>query len=200
MKEFDIIFLNCGLDDTTATDTTVIENLQSYVATGRKIYGSDWAYNFIEQSHPSLIDFYDGDEVDGLGATAETLDEAKVGSRNSDQAVTIDDSGILTYLRENGIIGESDTTASINFDLGSWVVMTETSNTTTDLLSAATLPSGPSDVTDVPIASLYCDTNSNGGIFYGSYHTEIGEATDEDDVQEAILRYMILNGFNACTN
>lgn len=197
MDDYDMILLNCGLNDTLATDEDVIANIQNYIAGGGRIYGSDWAYNFVEQSFPSIIDFYGDDETDGLGDVAETTDVAKDGTSNSAQTVNVDDASILTYLRENDIIEDDATTATVNFDLSSWVVMSEANDGVSVLLSADNLPNGPADVENLPIAVLDCE-EGDGGVFYGSYHTEVGEATDEDDVQEAILRYMILNGFNAC--
>lgn len=199
MDDYDMILLNCGLDDALASDETVQANIAAYVADGGRVYGSDWAYNFIEQTFPSIIDFYGADGTDGLSDTAETEDVAKAGSSNSDQTVNVEDASLLTFLQTNDVIDDAATTASINFNLGSWVVMDTADGDASTLLSADSLENGPSGVEDLPIAVLSCDDSSVGGIFYASYHTEIGTVTDEDDAQEAILRYMILNGFNSCT-
>lgn len=201
MDDYSVILLNCGLDETLSSDATVIANIQDYIENGGHIYASDWAYLFVEEPFPDLLDFYGDTSVDGLGSTAEQ-DEARVGEGSLDQTVNIEDASLLSFLRDEDIVDDTADTATVNFNLGSWVVMSNAADDVTQLLTTDDLASLDNEVlsgnTTIPIAALSCGSSTDGGIFYGSYHTEIGEATDEDSAQEAILRYMILNGFNGC--
>jgi len=200
MDDYAVILLNCGLDESLTVDDTVLTNLQNFVNNGGKIYASDWAYRYLEHAFPALIDFYGDLSTDGLGETIEA-DSARAGASGT-VTVNVEDASVLTYLRENSIIGAADTTADVDFDLSSWVVMSDAAESVTQLLTADAL-TDPADAvlagnTTLPIATLSCDDTAGGGIFYASYHTEISSASDADTAQEAILRYMILNGFNAC--
>lgn len=213
MNDYGVIFLNCGLDETYMDDSnattkeTIIANIQNYIAEGGLIYASDWAYSYLEESFPDLIDFYADTSVDGLGSTAEDSSiltgVARVGEGSLDQTVNIEDDALLSFLRDEDIVADDADTTTVNFNLGGWVVMSDAADGVTQLLTADDIESLDDEVlsgnTTIPITVLSCGDSSDGGIFYGSYHTEIGESTtDGNDAQEAILRYMILNGFNGC--
>ena len=45
LNEYDIIFLNCGINDEWQYGADVTENLRNYVRDGGSVYTSDWAYN-----------------------------------------------------------------------------------------------------------------------------------------------------------
>lgn len=207
MQTYDMIFINCGADDHFASDTTIIQNLQTYIAAGGKVYASDWAYNFIEQSFPSKIEFYgsvedgDGDPLDGLSATPENEDSALVGDINYSTDVTVTDNTLLDYLRTEGLVDDNETDANVIFNLNAWAVMLEVDDTVNTLLSSDEIDVSAYETdalpNEQPVAVLHCDEAALGGFFYGSYHTELG-ITSYDDVQEEILRFLILNGFNTC--
>ena len=73
MAEYDIIFLNCGLDDTLLAEGTyapaALDNLRGFVDAGGSIYASDWAADTVRMTFPGRIQFYA--RLDVLGDAGE---------------------------------------------------------------------------------------------------------------------------------
>lgn len=67
MKQYDIIFINCGLlwgkidRDFKQHQLTILTNIRDYVISGGSLYASDLAHPFIERSLPNLFDFLGND-------------------------------------------------------------------------------------------------------------------------------------------
>jgi hypothetical protein len=94
LSAYDVLFLNCGINTVWMQhEDEVAENLRDFVAGGGSIYASDYAYAFIEQAWPDMVDFHGDDTVYGSafrGATqtveAELLDDTLQGAVGSDHA------------------------------------------------------------------------------------------------------------------
>jgi len=187
------VFFNCGCDESLIADAGVQSALQTYVSNGGNVYASDWAYQYIENTWPDAVDWY-GDDAG---------DEARVGNSNSAQTVNVAETGLLTWLRAAGLIAADATTFPVNFNLGGWVVMTDSAATTNEVLTANDLPNGP---LDVPIAGrdtlpITIDFPSGSGcVFYTSYHNEPADEVSADEVQSRVLEYLLLNRFGNCSN
>jgi len=189
---FDGIFFNCGCSEALTNDPEVQGVLQTYVNNGGNVYASDWAYLYVENTWPHGIEWY-GDDL---------MDEARVGDINPAQPVNVVNSGLLTWLRAEGLIGPSDTTFNVNFNLGVWVVMTDVGTGTSEILNADSLPNGPSDVpvaprTTLPITADFSE--GSGCVFYTSYHNEPASEVSTTEVQSRVLEYLLLNTFGNCS-
>ncbi len=57
LASYDILFLNCGLDDSTIRSAAVAANLRAFVEGGGSLYVSDQAYDAVEAAFPTAIDF-----------------------------------------------------------------------------------------------------------------------------------------------
>ncbi len=67
---YDIVFVNCGVDETSLLSSAAQANLRDFVANGGSFYASDWAYDLIERTWPSAIDFHGDDATVGAAQSA----------------------------------------------------------------------------------------------------------------------------------
>ena len=115
---FGAIFLNSGTrglgayvyndvetDDALVSDSTVVDNLTSFVGRGGVLVVSDWAYDIIEVCWPDEIDWVGDDTV---------LDDAQRGLRGA-VAADVEDGGLQMELDQD--------TLSIDFDYSYWSIM-----------------------------------------------------------------------------
>ena len=58
---YDIVFLNCGYDESVLLSGAGLQNVRDFVANGGSLYASDWAYDVIERAWPSYVDFLGDD-------------------------------------------------------------------------------------------------------------------------------------------
>jgi hypothetical protein len=92
LSGYNMIFLNCGMDqplDLTIPEgsvsrsldvawaDTIAANLQNFVAAGKRLYASDWAYVYVEKAFPAAIDFF-GDATN-FGVTVCDETQARLG-------------------------------------------------------------------------------------------------------------------------
>lgn len=94
LEQFDIIFFNCGMDDTWLPyRVEIARNLQDYVRNGGSVYTSDWAYFLAESAFPDMLEYRGDDNVhndaaQGVAGTVygEILDPDMIAALGSDQA------------------------------------------------------------------------------------------------------------------
>lgn len=173
MKEYDIIFLNCGMNDNWLNSRgEVAANIKDYVTSGGSVYTSDWSYFAFEVAFPDAIDFMGDDNTPGAAYTGEA------------ETVTADviDANMQAVLGKN--------TASINYDLASWAVMESNESSATALLTGDvryfdwnTWASGT--LRDVPLAVQI--KPSGGNMIYTSFHNERQTTGDMDKMLEEII-------------
>src|SRR5690625_3834539 len=86
LHNYDIVFINCGASETPLTgrpsgivpehndfhrhkmnnapfSQELTDELQAFVEAGGVLYCTDWAYDYVEQTFPSKIDFYGSDDT-----------------------------------------------------------------------------------------------------------------------------------------
>jgi len=102
MAKYDILFFNCGIDDSWTFEPSIIQNIKDYVENGGSIYASDQAYYVLEGPFPSAADFM-GDDADTWAAYVGTMGHVTGDIRNP---------SLKTALGKE--------TADINYDLDSW--------------------------------------------------------------------------------
>jgi hypothetical protein len=157
LSQFSVIFFECGLDESFIGVPANITNLQNFVKQGGSIYASDWASSVIEAMYPDKISF--------------------AGTIGNEQTITanIADSEIKTML------GKS--TASICFDLSSWVVIKSiATGVITDL--SGTVDTTEGSKTNIPLMVHF--PVDNGYVVYTSFHNE---AQVTEDVKK-ILKHL----------
>jgi hypothetical protein len=259
MNTFDIIFINCGADETvtttastintpltatttkhhthaeyhaarkaavfkgagTAIDATVIANIKSYVEAGGKLYVTDWAYDFIEQAFPGVMDFQGSG--DGDATTVETNSAAQVGDStdaNSSSLVSnalVKDTTMSTWLSSRKI-NTLDSATTPSLSSCTTTSSADESNTTTsalnsddtirigDFLSAwAVMKEAYDSDTTVWIEGsvnfssgttatrplTISRTQSSGKVLYSSYHSAHSCPTTGFWPQERVLQYLV---------
>ncbi|MCP4229769.1 MAG: hypothetical protein GY771_06435 [bacterium] len=152
LDPLELLFLNCGSDTSWASDTTVQDNLRDYVNGGGYLYASDWDYEYVEETWPGAIDFYEPDPYIG-----------------DMQTITADvvDGGLAGYLGKD--------TAQILFDLPDWIVIDDVAGSTTVLVEGDfTTIDGP--LTDRPIMVSF--TRGGGVVGYTCFHNEANATND----------------------
>lgn len=63
LAQYDIVFFNCGWEESLGISGSGRSNIAQFVMNGGTVYASDWAYDLIEVSWPSFVDFYGDDTV-----------------------------------------------------------------------------------------------------------------------------------------
>lgn len=205
LNAYDIIFINCGADDSAVSDSSVISRLQSYVQAGGKLYVTDLSYDFIEQPFPDFMDFLDGGSD---AATAETIDAAQDGTSGITSDATVNDTDMAAWLdtitvntgdidtcsvtEVNGTTGarNADDTTTIGDFLSGWAVMVgaHTGESPTIWIEGPISYSGGSD-TDAPLTVT--KTETDGKLLYSSYHTADTCPSLGFWPQERILQYLV---------
>ncbi|OGQ07307.1 MAG: hypothetical protein A3G32_04860 [Deltaproteobacteria bacterium RIFCSPLOWO2_12_FULL_40_28] len=205
LNAFDIIFINCGADDSVITDSSVVARFQSYVQNGGKLYVTDLSYDFIEQPFPDFMDFKDGGSD---AATAETMDAAQDGTSGISSDATVNDTDMAAWLDAvtvntgdvetcslttvNGTTGarNSDDTVTIADFLSGWAVMeaAHTGESPTIWIQGPIEYTGGSD-SDAPLTVT--KTESSGKLLYSSYHTADTCPSTGFWAQERILQYLV---------
>ncbi|MEQ8273142.1 MAG: choice-of-anchor D domain-containing protein [Deltaproteobacteria bacterium] len=67
---YDILFINCGWDETIGLTPPHRANIEAFVDGGGSLYTSDYAYDVIEMIWPDAIDFYGDDTVQNAAQAA----------------------------------------------------------------------------------------------------------------------------------
>lgn len=81
LASYDILFLNCGIDDATVRSPAVAANLRAFVEGGGALYASDLAYDAVEAAFAGAIDFAGDDAI---------ADAAEQGTRTTVDGRVID--------------------------------------------------------------------------------------------------------------
>jgi hypothetical protein len=176
MDEYDIIFFNCGLNDTqirtpSASLSAMITNLQDYLGKGRSVYASDWASEVIRIAFPNRINFLGNESTFGA---------ARVGAANANAAATILDSGLMET------VGTSE--ISVNFNYNIWSVLEPMSSQPSDLyimVKSNIVLEGGGQLNNSPVVVRF--DNGEGRVVFTSPHHESQLTSDLAD----LLNYMV---------
>ncbi|WP_452598107.1 carboxypeptidase-like regulatory domain-containing protein [Pontimicrobium sp. MEBiC01747] len=171
LAEYDIIFLNCGLNE---SKTEYNNNILNYVTNGGILYTTDWAFKYLNEitnNNTEYLEFYTP-EKSGVSTSTEA---------------EILDQGAIAWLEINFGIS-IDNMVEIEGFLNSWQVVNSYNSDT-----AVSWINGPveyndengnviSENKDLAFTFLVGD----GGVFYSSFHTHgtVEGFTDLDRVME----------------
>lgn len=210
LHNYDIVFINCGASETpvegrpsgpapthdashrhsmghTTFSQGMTTELQNFVEQGGILYCTDWAYDYVEQSFPAMIDF---NGSDGTPADqAEDPNAAQIGSGGIEVQGAILDNPLENWLtgvdcNDNEDCLDADGFVHITSFLGAWAMM-DGPHPNANL---QTWIEGDVDGSTIPMTVSF--NAGSGKVIYSSYHT-VEEASPNWRPQERVLQYLV---------
>jgi hypothetical protein len=208
LAQYDIVFINCGADESPLDSDAVKNNLRNYVNNGGNMFATDYAYDYVEQIFPAAADFYGSDNVPA--GQPEERDAAQVGSGESPNA-TVLNAGLRNFLSARNLLSGNGTfTAQDNY-----VVINGVSATTQVYLTGAldnpsrsrtggailphkhhgqgvdtlTRAAAGRALTEQPLTLVF--PSGNGKVLYSTYHTTGASSGSQLTAQEQVLAYLV---------
>jgi hypothetical protein len=185
MQTYDVIFFNCGMFDkfldVGANRDIAIQNLRAYVAGGRSVYFSDWAYDLVEKAWPEYVDFY-GD--DGR------MDTAQVALGAENQPARVVDPALWNA------VGTQD--VAINFNLSLWAPVIATGLQTKTYIRGNAIACTSIDwvlmqcmatqpLNNIPYTVGFHPGDGAGKVIYTAFHQERQTTRDMDIILELLV-------------
>ncbi|MBI5497959.1 MAG: carboxypeptidase regulatory-like domain-containing protein [Deltaproteobacteria bacterium] len=180
MQTYDVIFFNCGLDDTylhtEGNNQVAVQNLRAYVDSGKSTYFSDWAYNLVETAWPNFVDFYGDDSA---------LDSAKVAKDVAALVGNVVDPGLRNALGQQ--------TVSINYNLIQWVPASGAGSATRVYLRGNPevcmdfFCDQTSVLNNVPLTVGFHPSSAAGKVIFTSFHQERQTTQDMDQILQMLV-------------
>lgn len=180
LNRYDMVFFNCGLNDSVMTNlqvrALVTANLADYVAAGGRIYVSDWAYDLVEQTWPDALGFFGDDLVPN---------SAQVGADADHLTAQVADSVLETAL--------SVSTVEVVFNLSAWALLTGVGpgarvylqapvSVCADAACLATVEQGMT-----PLTVSFQPPGAAGTVFFTSLHQETQQTPDMERLLELLV-------------
>ncbi len=200
LAQYNVLFINCSgtVQGMFTKDPKVADNLAQFVADGHSLYASDWAWAYVEWAFPQAIDYYGADQSFTKGQSGPdnsdktgprqgpgpTLTEKKNGAKPTQVAASIIDPGL------SGALGQ--TTTTIFYDLGTWVVI-DTPGFGTTVHIQGKVSSSDGNWGTRPLAVSF-HPNYQGRVVYPTFHN-IAQADAGASVADikAILSYLVFS-------
>ncbi len=216
MQKYHVVFLPCGAggvancgDDRMAAASTK-SALRSFVASGGKLYVTDFSYEYLNQAWPGytnwtaqkqgVISVPPFGEVAGPDWSKDGRGVAcSPGGWNGE--AKFNDPGIASWLTQSDVIGSGTVTLDGNYAVMASVntVTGKDENGASVLITPKVWTEGKKDGTFIPATISFQDTC--GRVLYSSYHTEPseegGNTAGKLTAQEASLLYILLE-VNSC--
>lgn len=149
-SQYDMIFLNCGLDQSRATDPATIANLRDYIAAGGIIYASDYAMGYAKALFPEdLISVAANGDVQTAPATVTSQE-------------------LLAF------VGKTDIT--IYYKLGAWYTLEQISANARVLLTGSYTAGGTTQ-SNQPLAVVI--DHGEGHLVYTTFHNNDAPTPDQ---------------------
>ncbi len=169
VNAYDYLFFNCGAG---CNYYDLGDKLVQFLNSGNKrVYASDWSYDIAEAIDSSAIDFFGDDASYG---------SAQVGNEGQVMAHVVDPDLQQALGRDSMLV---------NFDLGSWVVMTGVGPQTDVLIRGdayiTTHSGSDSTIYNAPFAVIY--PYGQGKVLYTSFHNEAQNTQDMDVILEQMI-------------
>lgn len=169
LAQYDIVFLNCGLDDVSYLDSpTYAANLRQFVSEGGSLYVSDQAYDIVEATFPDFIDFYDEDTMP---------QSAQKGAAADNIIGTVSDPALSASLGAQ--------TIELHYPLLAWAVMQSVTDDVRVYIRGDAPVSGGQTLDEVPHTVGF--QVGEGKVIYTSFHQEPGIAV----MQERVLQLLV---------
>jgi hypothetical protein len=183
MQTYDVIFFNCGMDDSFLADAAqrniAVENMRQYVASGKSVYASDWAYDIVEVSWPAFVDFYDDDA---------NIDKAQLANSAEHTPASVVDAALRNALGSANV--------QINFNLPMWAAMSAVvADTKVYIRGSAEICTqvdwfgctATTPLPNIPFTIGFLGTVGGGTVIYTSFHQEQQTTRDMDNLLELMV-------------
>ncbi|MCC7109956.1 MAG: carboxypeptidase regulatory-like domain-containing protein [Deltaproteobacteria bacterium] len=169
VRDYRILFLNCrSAEATYLANPQMQERLRAFVADGGSLHASDQAYDLIEVTWPTMIDFYGDESVRGAGDR---------GAIANNLPALVVHPGLIAGLGRNS--------ATLRYALETWSVMVGAGPGVDVYLLADSPLMGGAVVADSP--QIVGFSHGDGRVVYSSFHQEPGSHPD----QLSILRLLM---------
>lgn len=211
---YDIVFINCGAGESNwygeespsrnvpAADESTRATLREYVEEGGRLYVTDLAYDFVEQTFPEFLDFEGSDSTPH--GEPETQDDAEQGRSGITPDGDVLDDFLLSFLDTVDCGGDclnDDDTIPLDGFLSGWGVMVDAHPEKADQVKfwvSADIHRYSDDLNEQgvnrPLTMSF--PFGKGLVIYSSYHTHHGYYGGEDELdvllpQERVLQYLV---------
>ncbi|WP_157360055.1 hypothetical protein [Caldimonas brevitalea] len=194
--KYGVVFFNCGLEESVLGDATKLATLKAYVEAGGRLYASDLAYDFVEQSFPAFVNFEGSDEI--ASTAPENLDAAELGESGISVEASVDPAlaawlGNVTCGSPAGSCLTAGGKVHIEGFLSGWAVITgahqEQQSQVRTWASGAVTFGGQSQPVVRPLTVTF--PVGKGRVTYTSYHTEPDAGEAGMLPQERILQFIV---------
>jgi hypothetical protein len=196
MKNYDIIFINCGGLASMIFDPVIAfypgdfaGNLRRFVEEGGSLYVSDQSYTFVEKAFPDMINFI-GDDNELLAAA--------VGWAPQTIAATVASPVLRTLLGRDTAEIEFPEDPYLGISNMSWIVAEGVGATsvahltgdaeTMDIVNFENMGAGPTQP-DSPLLVTLEMPNGGGTVIYTAFHNERQTTLNHD--MDRILQYLV---------
>lgn len=168
INDYDVLFLNCRSEERTYEERSDMQQrLRDFVAAGGSLHASDQAYDLIEITFPTKIEF--------LGADPER------GAADKGQAGDID-----ARILDEGLRGAlAASVIPIHYGLDTWSVMTGVADDVHVYLEADAELIDGDVILDAP--QIVGFNHGEGRVVYSSFHQEPGIGVQQEEVLKLIM-------------
>ena len=168
VRDYDILFLNCRSAEPAYLASSVMQDrLRAFVAAGGSLHASDQAYDLIEVTFPTRIDFF-GDDLARAAADRGAI---------ADVTATVVDDVLAAGLGRD--------TANLHYALETWSTMTTVADDVDVYLRADSPLLDGTVLFDVP--QIVGFSHGEGRIVYSSFHQEPGSHPDQVRLLELLI-------------
>lgn len=213
LHNYDMVFINCGASENSfATNSTktgkglshrdfhrhsaentsltlgATNELHSFVENGGILYCTDWAYDYVEQTFPSMIDFYGSDAIPA--DQPELPFAAEIGPSDIDVQGEVLNSSLTSWLsgvtcNDRNTCLNTDGSVHITSFMEDWVMMHGPHpNADLDIWVEG-------EVEDKTIPLTVSFNVGTGKVIYSSYHTAHSGFSPYWIPQERLLQYLV---------
>lgn len=198
LMQYDVLFINC----TTAVQAMLEAGpeiplyLRSFVAAGKSLYASDWAWIYVEKAFPEAIDFAGVDDSYQKGTSGEP--DNKAGPRQGPGPTLAEKNQGVPPLAVQADFTDQALAAvmkkaatTIFFDLGTWVVANK-GGTGTAVEVLGTIPESEGSWGQKPLVITFQPEGAKGHVVFTSFHNAAQGDQGFEDIQ-AILSYLVFS-------
>lgn len=191
--DYDIVFINCDASEFNLD--LYKDTIRDYVEQGGRIYATDWAYDFVEQSFPEFIDFY-GDDTMAEGE-AESPGLAEEGGTSEVLSASILSQPLIDFLQnvvctDGDCLNPDGQTIHVEDFLDGWAVMegihTNASANVWIEGDVYTIDENEANSKARPLTVSF--DAGQGRVIYSSYHTAHSGSTGLLP-QERVLQFLV---------
>lgn len=183
LAKYDVIFINCGADESPLSDAASRANIRQFVDGGGWLYATDLAYDYVEQVFPEAAGFR---PTAALTSTPETLDAAELGTADITVDATVVDQELNNWAAARNLLNAQSKLPLTGFSSG-WAVIEQVSDGATKLVEGPVTYDGGAGTKPLTFVA----PSGQGKLIYSSYHTVHDDLDVTLKPQEQLLGYLL---------